>query len=227
MISVVIPTLDSAATLPRCFNGLLDAAMSGLVREVIVVDGGSSDDTLTIADAAGAHIVKATGSRGALLALGGTVARSDWLLFLHPDTVLEPNWAHEAASFMERVLPESPRAAAFGFALDDFEPAARRREALVGLRCRLLGLPYGDQGLLIPARLYRKLGGYRPLAMMEDVDLIRRLGRRRLVMLRARAVTSPTQDRKNARAQQRLRHLGLLFLHAVRVPAPLMSRLFG
>ncbi len=227
MISVVIPTLNAAATLPRCLNCLLDAAMSGLVREVIVADGGSTDETLMIADAAGAHIVTGPDCRGARLEIGAAAARSDWLLFLHANTILEPSWAHEAASFMERVAPEAPRAAAFGFALDDFEPAARRRETLVGVRCRLLGLPYGDQGLLIPALFYRKIGGYKPLPLMEDVDLIRRLGRRRLVMLHARAVTNSTPDYKSARAQHRLRHLGLLFLHAMRVPAPLVSRLCG
>jgi glycosyltransferase involved in cell wall biosynthesis len=227
MISVVIPTLNAAATLPRCLNSLIDAAMSGLVREVIVVDGGSTDDTLALADSAGARIVRGNPCRGVRLAMGAATARGDWLLFLHANTFVEPGWANEAALFIERAEPERPRAGAFRFALDDFEPAARRREARVNLRCRLLGLPYGDQGLLIPARLYLKLGGYRPLPAMEDVDFVRRLGGQRLIMLRARAITVAPQNRRNTPALERLHHLGLLLLHALRVPAPLMSRLYG
>jgi glycosyltransferase involved in cell wall biosynthesis len=225
MISVVIPTLNAAATLPRCLNSLLDAAMSGLVREVIVVDGGSTDDTLALADSAGARIVKGNPCRGVRLAAGATAARGDWFLFLHANTFLEPSWANEAASFIERTEIERPRAAAFRFALDDFESAARRREALVNLRCWLLGLPYGDQGLLIPAHLYRRLGGYRPLPM-EDVDFVRRLGRR-LIMLRARAVTIESKNHRSISAGKHMRQFALLVLHALRVPAPLMSRLYG
>lgn len=223
MISVIIPTLNAAATLPRCLNSLMDAAMSGLVREVIIVDGGSTDDTLRIADASGARILKGTQCRGERLTMGAAAARSDWFLFLHADTMLDRSWAEDAMSFIERAMPEKPRAAAFRFGLDHFEPAARRRETLVGLRTSLLGLPYGDQGLLIPARFYKKLGGYGPFASMEHIDLIRRLGRRRLVMLRARAVTCA----ERTPSPQRLRHLGLLLLHALRIPTPLLSRLYG
>lgn len=224
MISVVIPTLNAAETLPRCLNSLLDAAMSGLVREVIVVDGGSTDETLFIAEAAGARVVTGRECRGGRLALGADAARSDWLLFLHANTILEPNWRCEASAFMARAMPDAPRAAAFGFGLDDFEPEARRREMLVALRCWLLGLPYGDQGLLIPACFYRKLGGYKPLPLMEDVDFVRRIGRRRLVMLRARAITGC--ERPGKRRNKRLRHLGLLALHALRVPHPVMALLY-
>lgn len=225
MISVIIPTLNAEATLPRCLNGLLEAAMSGLVREVIIVDGGSTDETLAIADAAGTQIISGPKSRGARLSQGAAAARFDWLLFLHANTVLEPSWVHEAASFMERALPEKPRAAVFGFALDDFEPSARRREFFVALRCWFLGLPTGDQGLLIPARLYRQLGGYKALPAMEDIDFVRRLGRRRLITLRARAVSSIAQN--SASTFQRMHRFALLLLHALRVPAPLVSRLYG
>lgn len=224
MISVVIPTLDSAPTLPRCLNALLDAAMSGLVREVIIVDGGSADDTLKIADAAGARIIKGEECCGTRLARGADAAKSDWLLFLRPNTILEANWACEAASFLDRAVPENPRAATFRFALDDFEPSARRREALVALRGWILALPYGDQGLLIPTRFYRKLGAYRPLPGLEDVDLVRRIGRRRLITLRARAVTCALDEPRAA--SKPLRQLGLLLLHALRVPTPLMARLY-
>jgi glycosyltransferase involved in cell wall biosynthesis len=219
MISVVIPTLNAERKLPRCFDSLITAAVRGVVREVIVADGGSSDDTLIIADAAGAHIEHAAKSRSERLAAGAAAARSDWLLFLHPETALEPGWENEVESFLALAMPERPRAAVFRFALEDFGGEARRAEAKARMRDLLLGLPYGDQGLLIPKRLYVKLGGYRALSRMEDADLVRRIGRRRLVRLRARAVNLPRPH------QGVLRGALLSLLHALRVPIRVVARL--
>jgi glycosyltransferase involved in cell wall biosynthesis len=219
MISVVIPTLDAERQLPRCFDSLIVAAVRGVVREVIVTDGGSTDGTLGIADAAGAHIVQAGRSRAAQLAAGADTARSDWLLFLHPETALEPGWEVEVESFLHQAMPERPQAAVFRFALEDFGASARRAEAKANFRSWLLALPYGDQGLLLPRRLYQKLGGYRALARLEDADMIRRIGRRRLVVLRSRAVNSARMG------EGWLKPLALSLLHALRVPARVLAKL--
>jgi glycosyltransferase involved in cell wall biosynthesis len=217
MISVVIPALNAENNLPSCFDSLIAGAVRGLVREVIVADGGSSDATLSIADAAGARIVQAGKSRAAQLIAGAETARSDWLLFLHPQTALESGWENEAESFIAKASNERPRAAAFRFALDDFSGPARRSEAGAALRCWFLALSYGEQGLLIPKRLYKKLGGYRPLAAAEDADLVRRIGRRRLVMLRSRAINM-------AREGDPIIHVRT-FLHALRIPSRVVARI--
>jgi len=219
MISVVIPTANSERLLPRCFDGLIPAAVRGVVREVIVSDAGSNDGTLAIADAAGAHIVHARKTRGAQMIDGAAIAKSDWLLFLYPETALEPGWDLEAESFVGQELLERPRAAVFRFALEDFGGEARRAEAKAALRTMLFALPYGDQGLLIPKRLYQKLGGYRALSDMEDADLVRRIGRRRLIRLRARAVNVARPNKGT------LRGLALILLHALRVPSRLLVNL--
>ena len=130
---------------------LVPAVVDGLVQEAILVDGGSTDETCLIADAAGTHLINAPRGRGTQLDAGAAAARADWLLFLHADTVLEPSWAEEAKGFIERV--ESDRrhhaAAFFRFALDDDGLMPRLIEKMVSLRCFVLALPYGDQGLLI------------------------------------------------------------------------------
>ncbi|MEI9993542.1 MAG: glycosyltransferase [Rhizomicrobium sp.] len=217
MISVVIPTLNSQSALPRCFDSLIGATVRGLVKEVVVADGGSNDDTLVIADAAGCHIARADSGRAACFAAGAALARGEWLLFLLPGTALEAGWENEADSFMGAATLERPRAAVFGFALDDFEAAARRREAMVAWRSRLFALPYADQGLLIPRRLYQKLGGHRPIAM-EDADLVRRIGRARLVQLRAKAVNTPERAEKRRGAL-------VAMLHALRVPSSVVAKI--
>jgi glycosyltransferase involved in cell wall biosynthesis len=218
MISVVIPTNNAERLLPRCFDGLITAAVRGVVREVIVADGGSADGTLAIADGAGAHIVQCRRGRAQQMIEGAGIAKSDWLLFLHPQTALEAGWENEAESFIDQSTMERPRAAVFRFALEDFGGEARRAEAKAALRTALFALPYGDQGLLIPKRLYQKIGGYRPTDL-EDADIVRRIGRRRLVSLRARAVNVARQPKGNLRA------FAHTVLHALRVPSRVVAKL--
>lgn len=189
MISIVIPTLDAARTLPLCLNALLPA-VTNLVKEVIVVDGGSTDATTELADAAGARVVAMERGRGRQLAAGGALARGGHVLFLHADTVLDPGWERAAAAFVER----QGEAATFTLAFDARGLAPRLVASGANFRSRVFGLPYGDQGLLIRADVYREVGEYQPLPLMEDVEFMRRFlharGRQALEVLQPRAITS-------------------------------------
>jgi rSAM/selenodomain-associated transferase 2 len=229
MISVIIPTLNAEARLAEAMTALVPAAVDGLVREVIVIDGGSGDRTAAIADQAGANFVVRTGGRGYQLAAGAHRARFPWLLFLHADTVLEPGWERDAVAFMDAVdAGKRPlAAAAFRFALDDDGVRPRLLERMVALRCALLRLPYGDQGVLIPKLLYAEVGGYNPHPLMEDVDFVRRLGRRRLTMLRPRAVTSAARYRREGYLLRSMRNLMCLSLYFLRVPTSVLNRIYG
>lgn len=228
MISVIVPTLNAEAGLSATLSALVPAVVEGLVREVIIVDGGSSDRTLAIADQAGATVLHAGSGRGRQLAAGAEAARQPWLLFLHADTILETGWEREAGAFVERVDAglRPAVAAAFRFSLDDLGFKPRLIEAGVALRCTLLRLPYGDQGLLLPRRLYATVGGYRELPLMEDVDLLRRLGRSRTIILRARAVTSAIRYRRDGYVRRSTRNLACLALFYFRVPTRLIARLY-
>jgi rSAM/selenodomain-associated transferase 2 len=187
VISVVIPTLDAAESLRECLDALEAARADGLVTEVVVADGGSSDETAEAAAAAGARVVQSDGGRGGQLVAGCAAATGAWLLVLHADTRLEAAWEEAARRHMAE---QSGRAGWFRFRLDDAAAIARVWEAGVNLRSRVFGLPYGDQGLLISRALYEAVGGYRAQPLLEDVDLVRRLGRGRLAEVPARAVTS-------------------------------------
>lgn len=228
MISVVIPTLNAEAHLGQTLAALVPAAMDGLVREVIVVDAGSIDRTAAIVDNAGADLVPSGGGRGQQLAAGATRSRFPWLLFLHADTVLSPGWETEASKFMERIdLGQLPAAAAaFRFALDDEGFSPRLLERIVALRCSTLRLPYGDQGLLLPRSLYDEIGGYRPLPLMEDVDLIRRLGRRRVRLMHTRAVTSADRYRNAGYLRRSARNLTCFTLYSLGVPVRVINRIY-
>jgi rSAM/selenodomain-associated transferase 2 len=221
MISVVIPTLDAEATLPDTLSALVPASVDGLVREVIVVDAGSMDRTREVADWAGADVVAARPNRGSQLAAGAARARQPWLLFLNADTVLDHGWEREASHFMEKVDKDPSRqaAAAFRLAIDDEGAAPRLIEALARLRSSGLRLPYGDQGLLIPRRLYEAIGGHRALPAMEDLDIARRLGRRRIKLLRTRAVSSAGGYREDGYLRRVLSNQMNLLRYALGAPA--------
>ena len=228
MITVVVPTLNAETGLAASLTSLVSASVQGLVREVIVVDGGSTDRSLAIADQSGAKIMASSCGRGRQLATGAAAARMPWLLFLHADTVLEPGWEREVAAVLEHIdsRQRSEAAYAFRFALDDIGWMPRSIEAGVALRCRLLRLPYGDQALLLPRRLYHEIGGFRDLPLMEDVDLVRRLGRSRVMMLRARAVTSAVRYRRDGYVRRSARNLTCLALYCLRVSPHTIARLY-
>jgi glycosyltransferase involved in cell wall biosynthesis len=187
--------------------------------EVVVTDGGSLDGTQALAKTLGARVVRAQRGRGSQLAAGVAAARGDWLVLLHADTRLAPGWRRA------RVAPDF--AGYFRFALDSDDPRARRLERLVAWRCRVLALPYGDQGLLIHRNLLRSVGGISPLPLMEDVDLVRRLGRRRLVGLDIAAVTSAAKWQRQGWYRRSARNLACLTLYFAGVPPRLIARLYG
>jgi len=229
MITVVIPTLNAEATLPATLTALVPAALEGLVREVIVVDGGSKDRTREVADQAGADLLTAPPNRGAQMRAGANAARHPWLLFLNADTVLDAGWEREASHFMQRVDSGSSRrsAAAFRFALDDDGIAPRALEGLVRLRCALLRLPYGEQGLLIPRPVYDKAGGHRAVPLMEDLDLVRRVGLRRVKLLRSRAISNAARYRRDGYIRRALGNQAQRILYTLHLAPARTSQLSG
>jgi rSAM/selenodomain-associated transferase 2 len=229
MLSVVIPALNAAAALPKTLASVAEA------DELVVVDGGSSDGTVAAAEAFGARVIAAPKGRGRQLAAGVEAATGDWLLLLHADTRLETGWHRclflspplGAKRIAEVGGPRADVAHYFRFSLDTNDARARRLERIVAWRCRVLALPYGDQGLLIHRDLLRAVGGIRPLPLMEDVDLVCRLGRHRLAALDVAAVTSAEKWQRDGWYRRSLRNLLCLSLYFAGVPPRLIARFYG
>lgn len=217
-LTVVVPALNAERFLARTLAAL------GAVRGVVVVDGGSRDATVAIARSAGARVLTAERGRGTQIAAGLADVLPGWVLILHADTMLEPGWRAAARAHM---AGDRLHAACFRFRLDSDDPRARRLERRVAWRTRALALPYGDQGLLIHTDLLRLIGGVRPLPLMEDVDVVRRIGRRRLRILAPNAITSAEKWRAQGWNRRSARNLCCLALWFLGVPPRLIARIYG
>ena len=202
-ISVIIPTLNAQDTLGPCLTSLMAGLEAGLIRELIVTDGGSTDATLDLAKEWGAEIVTGTASRGGQLQRGCALARGNWLLVLHADTVLDAGWVGPVISHLD-----THRAGWFRLAFDRGGLAGDVVAGWANLRSRL-GLPYGDQGVLLPRTLYERVGGYPDQPLMEDVALARALSGK-LTRIDAKARTSPERYQRQGWLRRGSRNLWTL-----------------
>ena len=188
MLSAIIATLDSERTLVPTLAALVPGATAGLLGEVIVADGGSSDATAEVADIAGCRFIASSDALGARLKTAVASTRTPWLMFLRAGCVLEPGWIQTVDRFMETTdqLDGAARAAVFRppGAGDLLHPRLSELAAL--LRVMLIGGAKPDQGLLMARRFYDEIGGH-PEGSDTEAALLRKIGRRRIAMLSAGA----------------------------------------
>ena len=202
-LSVIIPTLNAGEELPETANALLSGVGDGLIRELIVTDGGSSDDTLEIARELGAVIVEGTAGRGQQLWRGVQASQCDWLLLLHADSWLDKGWVTQALDHMN-IHPDKAGWFRLRFRATGLGPFILAAGA--NMRSMLLGLPYGDQGLLISRALLDEIGGIPQIPLMEDVALARSL-KGKLRSLDCAIYTSARRYEQGGWIRQPLRNL--------------------
>jgi len=220
-VSVVIPTLQAADRIGPCLGTIGEAVTEGVIREVVISDGGSSDDIAEIAEELGARLVTGPPGRGRQLAAGAEAARGEWLLFVHADTVLPPDWG---TAVLAHIANRPGKAGYFALGFDAGCLPARLVAAWANLRSALLALPYGDQGLLVNRALYRHAGGYPVIPLMEDVALVRRLGRGRLAPLGGTVETSAARFVAEGWLRRGWRNLTTLALYFAGVSPERLAR---
>jgi len=186
MLNVIIATRESERALVPTLSSLVPGVTAGLLSEVVVADAGSTDATAEVADIAGCRFVASSESLGVRLRSAALSTRAPWLMFLHAGTVLEPGWVGVVDRFMEKAdLMQGARAAVFRpQATEAMLPGLGA--VLAALRAAFAGAPKPEQGLVIARPLYEELGGHPPHEK-ADAELLRRLGRRRIVLLAAQA----------------------------------------
>ncbi len=221
-ISVVIPTLNSATALPDMLACLMEGLHAGLIKELIISDGGSLDGTREIADAVGAVFVQGPPSRGGQLQRGCANAKAQWLLVLHADTHLQNGWTAAVRKHMDTEQGAAYfklRFRAVGLLPHLFAKAANTRAAV-------LGLAYGDQGLLICREDYMRVGGFPDQVLMEDVEIMRRIrhGAINLSELNADALTSAARFDRVGWWRQGGRNMILLLRYFLGVDPALLAK---
>ena len=169
-ISIIIPTINEANNLPLLLSDLSSIQKEG---EIIIVDCGSEDKTIDIANIYGAKVfISKERNRGLQLDLGAKYAKGDWFMFLHADTRLTHDWFRKINSVLEG---DKNYIYYFKFKIYHKKMIFRVLEILVNLRSKFFKQPYGDQGLIIHKTNYFKNNGFRKIPLMEDVDFLRRL----------------------------------------------------
>jgi rSAM/selenodomain-associated transferase 2 len=201
----VIPTLNEASRLPRL---LQDLALLSIPHELIIADGGSVDGTTELALGRGCRVVRSSPGRGRQLRAAVAAATGDWLLVVHADSRLTAEALGEAVATIHD--PEA-QCACWPLAIDGSGAWLRAIELGAALRWRLFGLAYGDQGLLVRRSLYEAAGGYPDIMLMEDVVLIRRLGRlARIKRFRTPLLADARRWRREGPVRASLRNILLL-----------------
>lgn len=204
-VSVIIPALNEAENIRAALSAI------GGLAEVIVVDGGSSDNTRNIAEGLGAKVIETPPGRGLQMDTGALSAMGDILLFLHADTRLPSRWLD---SIGEAMGDRGNVGGAFGLRIDSDKKLFRLIERAVDFRSRHLGLFYGDQALFARREVFLKAGGYRKLPLMEDVDCVKRLRKLgTLILLDERVTTSPRRWLRGGVVRNTLRNWLMLALY--------------
>jgi rSAM/selenodomain-associated transferase 2 len=216
-LSVVIPTLNAAPEVAALLPALMQGVAAGLVREVIITDGGSSDDIAELAEAVGAVFVSGPSGRGAQLRRGVAIARGAWFLVLHADSRLPEGWVPVVQSAMEG--DAGAYTFRLGFRATGIAP--RIVGAWANLRSRA-GLPYGDQGLLVRRANYEAAGGFPAIPLMEDVALVRALGR--VKVLPAVLTTSPARYEAEGWVRRGARNLWTLVRYLAGTDPEVLAR---
>jgi rSAM/selenodomain-associated transferase 2 len=173
-ISIIIPALNEAEVIEKA----IASALCGLNIEVIVVDGGSTDDTRLLAKGMGVKVIESPAGRAAQMNQGAQAALGKILLFLHADTSLPPGFDTLVRAVLSSVPSQSSRisiAGAFPLKIDADFAKLRWVEWGVNWRSRVLQMPYGDQALFVKAETFSKVGGFPILPIMEDFEMVRRL----------------------------------------------------
>ena len=181
-ISIIIPVLNEAAIIEQTLK-----QFDGSKVEVIVVDGGSQDNTVAIAKQIAQVIIVEGKGRAGQMNAGADLAQAEILLFLHADTHLPSNFIELATQTLSK---ENTVAGAFELAIDGKEKSLRWIESLVRVRSRLFDLPYGDQAIFIFKKAFVESGGFADLTIMEDFEFIKRIKKQGKIAIAPAAVTT-------------------------------------
>lgn len=220
LISVVIPTLNEEANLPVTLRQLADHPDV----ELIVVDGGSTDRTVEVAQQYTSYVFRAPPGRARQMNIGARHATGDIVLFLHADTFLLPGALDE---IQRRIIGDGAVGGAFDLHIDSRRRLCKLVARVASRRSRWLRLPYGDQGIFVWRQVFEALGGFPEIPIMEDISFARRLRRAgRLTFIRSGLVTCGRRWNANGVLRTTLVNWWVTTLFFLRVPPKQLRRIY-
>lgn len=227
VLSVIIPTLDEEKSLPVTLAALAQQQAHPWTVELIVVDGGSIDDTLSIAKQAGATILSAAPGRGQQLNSGALTATGKVLLFLHADVLLPKNGLAAMATSLEEPAIHAGCFRVLHQCSESAGPLTRRFIRLADKRSTTRALPYGDQAVFCTRLLYEEVGGIPKLPLMEDVAFARALTKRGKIARLAATVTTSARRFEQRPIRTTLCWWTFPLLARLRIPASVLAKIYG
>jgi rSAM/selenodomain-associated transferase 2 len=221
MVSIIVPALNEATQIGRTLAVLRNLEGE---KEIFVVDGGSEDETVALARCGGANVIESARGRGTQQHAGALAASGDILWFVHADTTPPASALQDMAAALQ---DRSVVAGNFGLLFDGESRAARQLTAIYPM-LRWLNLCYGDSGIFVRRSAYEAIGGFRPFALFEDLDLLKRLRRAgRFVHLKTRIVTSSRRFEQRNFAAMWLHWTALQALYWAGVDPKKLARWYG
>lgn len=221
-ISIIIPVIDEEDTISETLESTKGA--QGDV-EWIVVDGGCRDGSIKKARDLGANVIESVAGRSRQMNEGARAAKGDMLLFLHADTRLPRGWENH----IRRILGQDGTVAgAFRLSIDDPFPGLRLIEKLAHFRAARMKMPYGDQAIFMTKETFFEVDGYPEIPIMEDFEMMRRLGRRgRIEIAPATVLTSAHRHREIGFLKTTLVNQGIILAYLFGISPERLSSWYG
>ena len=206
-VTLVIPTYNAEKTINTTLS-----ILKNKIKNIIIIDGKSKDQTREICRKYNTQLFTSKRNRGLQLNLGAEKVVTNWIFFLHADSILDNSAIEEIYAFISNDKNEY-KAASFKLKFDQKNIYSFFLSKIVIFRSKYLKLPYGDQGLIISKVFYNKIGGFKALPIMEDVEIIRNIGFKNIKILNSYIVTDSIRYRSEGWLIRPIRNLYCLTLY--------------